>query len=318
MAATFPLEIDDESGPILPPWYVRGWTAQNKLTYNTPAPPDLTSLSQFPLDQLFTVLTEFYYDADSNPLGGYLTFWPSDAFTITESGNTWRIPQRHLGTMTWPAVDVGTSPFAFSMEGSGRIFIWEGMLTALLFNPDNPHLATDSGNPLTYHVTEHFLGGRQYDITFNSSTTQGASLSSLIISGSVAPFQFDPRNPMGDFLPPPAAPVPATPPSILWISSVSTEYVRVNVTAALAETGLPANPTADAVYFAFMTPGVTPGSGDWKTAAWAGGGPPYTAEILIGPSGTDTLAQGKYAIWFKIVDSPEIPVIQVGTLYITT
>ena len=38
---------------------------------------------------------------------------------------------------------------------------------------------------------------------------------------------------------------------------------------------------------------------------------------VLGPAGGLAIAQGKYTIWFKLVDTPEVPVIQVGTLYIT-
>jgi hypothetical protein len=204
----FPLEVDDETGPILPAWYVHGWTAQNQLTANLPAPPNPNVPNTFPADQVFTVLQQSYADGDANPLGGYLTFWPSEPYTITEGGQSWRIPQRLCGTMTWPSVDVGTSPYAFSLEGSGRIFIWQSQLVVLLLNPANPHVTTDSGDPLTYHVIEHFRGGRQYDIAFDQDTPQGAYIygtdtqGSLIVEGSVKPFQFDPLDPMGDMLPP--------------------------------------------------------------------------------------------------------------------
>jgi hypothetical protein len=218
--------------------------------------------------------------------------------------------------MTWPAVDVGTSPFAFSMEGSGRIFISLGVLTVLLFNPANQNLVTDNGQPLTYHVIEHFRGGQQYDITFDLSTAQGAFLSSVIVPGSIQPFQFEPMDPMGDMLPPLATPAPVPAPAIRWIPAVSTEYLRADITAITAGNNLPVDPTGDAIYFAFTAVGAEPLSGDWHTAGWESSGPPYVARILLGPGGL-ALAQGKYAIWFKIVDLPETPVIPLGTLYIT-
>lgn len=193
----YPFGVDDESGPILPPWYVRGWTAQNNAAF--PAPPQDTDgwMNTFPIDQLFTTLYQYYYDADSNGLGGYLTFWPSDAFTITEGGVSWRIPQRLLGTLTFPYDNAGTSPWAFSLEGSGKIFIWMGLLNVRLFNTDNPNLVTDSGNPLTYHVIEHMRGGRQFDITVPSSLTSPSPLYAQIVTGSASPAPFDPQSPMG-------------------------------------------------------------------------------------------------------------------------
>jgi hypothetical protein len=57
---------------------------------------------------------------------------------------------------------------------------------------------------------------------------------------------------------------------------------------------------------------------DWIAGTWASGGPPYFAQILIGPANDGlVLAVGTYSIWFQLVDTPEIPVVKIGTLYIT-
>lgn len=178
--------------------YVEGWTAQNNAAF--PAPPDNGGwLDTFPVDQVYLQLCQYYYDGDSNGLGGFLTFWPSDSFTITENDVTWRVPQRLLGTLTWPYDNAGVSPWAFSMEGSGKIFIWNGWLTVRLAATDNPNLVTDSGDPLTYHVTEHFKGGREFDITVPGAlaTATNPTLYAQIVSGSAVPYQYDPIDPMG-------------------------------------------------------------------------------------------------------------------------
>src|SRR5580698_3003720 len=106
-------DVDDEAGPILPPWYVSGWTAQNRLTANVPAPPNPMFAGDFPADQKYVLLSQYYFDADSDPGGGYLTFWPSDNFTITEDGAVYRVTQRLSGTNTWPSTNAGISPWAF-------------------------------------------------------------------------------------------------------------------------------------------------------------------------------------------------------------
>jgi hypothetical protein len=198
---------DGEGGNYLSAWYTRGYTAHlgpdGEMVYTSLiyAPPEDPTLAGFPIDQAMTVVQGRYFDGDRDPLGGFLTFMPSDAFTITDTdsvslttGASFYIPRRLLGTETWPSVDSGVSPWAFSMEGSGRIFIYEGLLVARLYATDNPNVVTDSLQPLTYHVTEHFLGGRQYDITVATSTSV-LQLNDCIVPGSIQPTAFSPIDP---------------------------------------------------------------------------------------------------------------------------
>lgn len=103
-------------------------------------------------------------------------------------------------------------------------------------------------------------------------------------------------------------------------SALSCQYVQAAVTATAA--GVPYNPTVDTVQFAFMTGNTNPGTADWKAGSWDGTTPrppgsTYTAQCLVGPGGTTVLAAGTYAMWIKITDTPEIPVINVGPLKIT-
>ena len=103
-------------------------------------------------------------------------------------------------------------------------------------------------------------------------------------------------------------------------SSLSREYVAAAVTATAA--GVPVNPTGDVVEFAFTAPSTAPTPGDWKTGSWDGTAPrtpgnAYIAHCLVGPGGTVTLSAGKYTMWVRITDSPEIPVISFGLLHIT-
>lgn len=102
------------------------------------------------------------------------------------------------------------------------------------------------------------------------------------------------------------------------IASTSLQYVAVDVRAK--EAGNVVNPTADTVTMAFVTPGTLPVSGDFKTASWetnANTNPDtYTVLCLVGPGGgTITLtADTDYAVWLKIVDSPETPILRVPGL----
>lgn len=108
--------------------------------------------------------------------------------------------------------------------------------------------------------------------------------------------------------------------SNIGISHLSTEYVIVPVTATKA--GLPYNPTADVVKFAFMpTATQVPQVSDWVVGAWDTNTTnvlyPYSAKCLVGPAGTTTLGIGSYVIYIQITDNPEIPVLIGGQLDIS-
>jgi hypothetical protein len=190
-------------GPILPEYYIRGWTAQNEIAIPNPGNSNLFDVA-FPATIVDVMIQQNYFDGDQNPLGGFLTFMPSSAFTFTASSKNpaIRVPRRLCGTETWPGVDAGVSPWAFSMEGSGRIYIWKGVLLVMLFASDNAQVVTDDGEPLSYHVVEHFQGGRQFDIIVPKAHTDlYPSLYSLVVPGSVEDSNFDPVNPFGEMEP---------------------------------------------------------------------------------------------------------------------
>lgn len=315
--------VDDEeggNGKTLPPWYIPGWTVQNERTTNVLAPAQNNISVAMPSDQVYLVLTQNYLDGDSNPRSGFLTFYPSEAFTIREGSNVVRITQSFLGTETWPASNVSTSPWAFSTEASGKLYIWGGVCTARLPATDNPHVTTDSGNPLTIHVIEHFLGGQEFDITVPAATdTTAVFIRDLMVSGSVKAYQYDPMFPFGQQA------ITAAPESLIVSTSVqfltygSTDFVAVDASALAANTDVEiADITSDDVFFAFTQNGIDPVDADFHAGVWASGGPPFVAEILIGPeNGGLVLPVGKYTIWFKLVDFPTVPIINVGTLNIT-
>ena len=97
----------------------------------------------------------------------------------------------------------------------------------------------------------------------------------------------------------------------------SLKYVRYSVTATV--NGVPRDPTGDVVQFAFVAQGVNPTSGDLKAASWETvTGPPsqFVARCLVGPGGTVALTKGRYQVWIKITDAPEIPLDPIGLLEI--
>jgi hypothetical protein len=108
--------------------------------------------------------------------------------------------------------------------------------------------------------------------------------------------------------------------AVITQSALSREYVAVAITAKAA--GTPINPTGDTVEFAFTTGTAKPGAGDWKTGSWDGTQPQtpsnaYIAHCLVGPGGTVELAAGRYRMWVRVTDNPEVPVIPFGMLQIT-
>lgn len=100
---------------------------------------------------------------------------------------------------------------------------------------------------------------------------------------------------------------------MITVSVLSTEYIRVPVTASV--NNAPYNPSGDVVQFAFTT-GANPTSGDWHPGLWDSVIGPYVAQCLIGPAGGVALAVGTWVIWVKITDNPEVPVRSVGQLVI--
>jgi hypothetical protein len=103
------------------------------------------------------------------------------------------------------------------------------------------------------------------------------------------------------------------------IARESRQFVQAQVDVTVA--GRPYNPTADPVEFAFTTVGGRPDT--WHTGGWDGTDPipgsnAYRAQVLIGPGSTGpTLTAGRYAVWLRVTDDPEQPVMPVGQLVVT-
>lgn len=109
-------------------------------------------------------------------------------------------------------------------------------------------------------------------------------------------------------------------PQNIGFSHLSLEYILIPVAAWKA--GVPFNPSADVIKFAFM-PNATqvPLVSDWQTGGWEANPTslayPYNARCLVGPAGTITLGIGTYIIYLQVTDSPEIPVLYGGQLQIS-
>ena len=99
-------------------------------------------------------------------------------------------------------------------------------------------------------------------------------------------------------------------------SHLDTSYVQVPVQALV--NGEAYNPTTDVVEMAFMAAWGIPADRDWNPASWTDSTVPgiYLAQCLVGPSGGVVLAVGTYDVWVQIIDNPEVPVMNTGTLAI--
>jgi hypothetical protein len=95
-------------------------------------------------------------------------------------------------------------------------------------------------------------------------------------------------------------------------SAASLEYVNVRVTAKLVKTAY--NPTTKPVDMAFVSTSSSPADDDWNTAEWETVDGEYIAKCLVGPTGTRSLDPGTYAVYVRVTDDPEVPVIYAGVL----
>lgn len=197
--------------PLVAPWWIPGWTSQNRdeSEYQIPAGTENFTGPGFPKNLSFCRVTHSYFDPNSSGIGGFLTFMMSDGITVTDTVNSTTesvtMPQRLAGTMNNPFY------LAYNNWGNGVIYLGWGHLDVNLFCTDQGSIATvttNLGQPFTYWVTEHFMGGRQYQITVPSSGSPGpVDLQTLIVPGSITPYAYDPVNPMGNDL------IPVPPPS---------------------------------------------------------------------------------------------------------
>lgn len=191
--------------PLVQPWWIPGWTAQAAAADTVVASSSQLLGVNFPTNLAFVRITGNYADTNSSGVGGFLTLMMSDGITVVDGSNSFRLPQRLTGTMNQAL------PFAYSNWGDGRLYLYRGRLDIQVFATDQTAsgstITTDSGGSLTYWVTEHMLGGRQFQITVPSSSAPGpVDINSMIIPGTIRPYQYDPVNPMGNVLIPVSEP----------------------------------------------------------------------------------------------------------------
>ena len=181
--------IDDG---LVSAWNTPGWTAQQIAADSIPVTPGLFSAAPFPTDIIFAQLEAQYFDLDGNPLSGFLTFMMSDGITITRSGQGFYMPARYAGR------DNSMTPSGLMNWGTGQIYIRQGTMSMTIMCTQQTGLVTNAGADLTYHVVEHFLGGRQYDIAVPSNTASPANLFALVVPGSIQPYSYDPADPLAN------------------------------------------------------------------------------------------------------------------------
>ena len=196
--------VDYSDNPVLPPWYIPQWTAQNfdgpgaEKTFSLPAPPTQLTFSQFPSTLTYVNVSGNYDDGMGNNLGGFLTFEQSEnlllATTINGVATNFRIPKRMVGVIP----NTNQNFMAWNAEGSGRVYLIFGQLTVNLLATDTPGITilepfdeTQEGDFVqpaswVYHVKEYFYQGMQYDITVPTANAAApVDINTLIVPGTL-------------------------------------------------------------------------------------------------------------------------------------
>lgn len=283
------LGIDNYGQPLLDAWWTPGWTSQNDSYIQVP--PSQYSPQGFPQDLSYVTVTGNYFDTSSDPLSGYLTFWPSSALTFQSGSSYTYMPQRYAGT--------NQTLLGLNQMGDGKIYLWYGQLSVILLATDNAGMTPAS---FTYHVIEHYLNGLQYDIVVPSADVSTAvDIHSLIVPGSICSASEEA--------------IPQSPRGFIRFPVTSTQFVVADITTMAG--GMSFNPTSCTVNFAFISGPTQPQQQDWIAGSWVAESYPYVAQVLVGPNnGGLTLSQGSYQIWVQVISSPQVPVMQVGTIEI--
>lgn len=187
--------------PLVAPWFIPGWNAQAIPADTLKATSGVSFGPGFPVNLAYVNVVGNYFDANSAGLAGFITVRMSDNITMNDGGVTYRLPARYVGTMNMAI------PFAYNNWGNQRLYLRLGRLDILLFATDQTAsgspIICDNGGTLAYWVTEHFLGGRTYQISVPSSlagATTAPDINSLIVPGTIEPYQYDPVFPLGNDL----------------------------------------------------------------------------------------------------------------------
>lgn len=203
---------NNSTDKLVTPWNIEGWTAQQAGPDSIQVAPGDFAPLPFPTNLIYAQVTAPYFDYDGNPLSGFVTFFMSESITVSYNGSSFRLPQRYAGR------DNGQFPGGQANWGTGRIYIRRGFMSVTLMCSNNSAIVTDSGNPLTYHVVEHFMNGVQFDITVPTSVTSPVDLRSLTVPGSIQAYAYDPSFPMGNEGYTPL--VPTTPPGTTLLTGI--------------------------------------------------------------------------------------------------
>lgn len=189
----YPGVVDYSGDPLLPPWYIPGWTNQNEANVLAPTSPFILSALPTSLTQIN--VTGMWADGSGNAQGGYLTFELSNDILVTVDGVNWTIPAGLVGTI--PSTVVGDVT-AWNQQGSGKVHLIYGQLTVILYATDNVDMTAvptpvdeysiTGEQPIpvaswVYHVKEYWYNGRNYDITVPSGTTP-VDINNLIVPGT--------------------------------------------------------------------------------------------------------------------------------------
>jgi len=201
MATGYGGAIDYSDDPILPPWYVPGWTSQleNNPNYALPAPSRSFPFSNLPDDLNFVEVVGNFDDGMGNCLGGYLSFEQSENLLYgpdPDTGLMYRLPKRLVGIIP----NKNQNFMAWNAEGSGKCYIIFGTLDVLLLATDTPNVTilepyykTQQAGYVAptswvYHVKEYFYGGMRYDISVPTADDTGTvDINSLIIPNTYEP-----------------------------------------------------------------------------------------------------------------------------------
>lgn len=189
----YPGVVDYSPDPLLPPWYIPGWTNQNEANVLAPKAPFVITL--LPTTVTKSEVTASFTDGIGNPQGGYLTFELSNDLLVTVTGS----PNQYFTIFKGLCGDVPAgSVTAANQAGSGKIHLIFGTLDVVLIATDNTQITPfptpvdkyaitgEQPIPVTswvYHVKEYWLGGRMYDITVPTNTSS-VDINTLIVPGT--------------------------------------------------------------------------------------------------------------------------------------
>lgn len=199
MGSVEPGVVDYSDDPILPAWYVPGWTSQNQSStqYSIAAPQNIQPFTTLPSSLVYIHVNANFNDGNGNQLGGYLTFEQSNDLLILDpvTGSYYRVPARMVGN-----IPIGNI-LAWNAEGSGKVYLQFGQLNVMLLATDQPNVTVTVQVPYdetqepgyvapvtwVYHVKEYFMNGYEYDISVPSTSNLSGpvDINTLIIPGTM-------------------------------------------------------------------------------------------------------------------------------------